>query len=67
MMRKMGQIPIKALSNSYIYRWVIAHSTQINQRCRKHLRPSNDSLRSIAIEFGNKYNFYAKAAMIIID
>ena len=34
-----------SIDHSTIYRWVIAYSTEINQRCRKHLRPTNDSWR----------------------
>jgi transposase-like protein len=33
-----------SIDHSTIYRWVIAYSTEINQRCRKHLRPTNDSI-----------------------
>ena len=34
-----------SIDHSTIYRWVIAYSTEINQRCRKHLRPTNNSWR----------------------
>jgi transposase, IS6 family len=33
------------VAHSTIYRWVIAYSPELDQRCRAHLRPSNDSWR----------------------
>ena len=32
-----------SLVHTTIYRWVVAYGPQINKRCRKHLRPTNDS------------------------
>ncbi len=32
-----------SIDHTTIYRWVVTYSTQINQRCRKHLRSTNDS------------------------
>ena len=34
-----------SIDHSTIYRWVMAYSTELFQRCRKHLRPTNDSWR----------------------
>ena len=34
-----------SIDHTTIYRWVVAYSTQMNQRCRKHLRSINDSWR----------------------
>jgi len=33
------------VDHSTIYRWVIAYSPELNQRCRPHLRQTNDSWR----------------------
>ena len=32
-----------SVDHTTIYRWVMAYSPEINKRCRKHLRPTNDS------------------------
>ncbi len=32
-----------SVAHTTIYRWVVAYAPQINKRCRKHLRPTNDS------------------------
>jgi transposase, IS6 family len=32
-----------SVDHTTIYRWVMAYSPEINQRCRKHLRSTNDS------------------------
>ena len=34
-----------SIDHTTIYRWVIAYSTEMNQRCRPHLRSTNDSMR----------------------
>lgn len=34
-----------SIDHSTIYRWVMAYSTELFQRCRKHLRPTTDSWR----------------------
>jgi transposase, IS6 family len=34
-----------SINHTTIYRWVIAYSLEINQRCRQHLLPTNDSWR----------------------
>ena len=34
-----------SVAHTTIYRWVMAYSPQINKRCRKHLRPTNDYMR----------------------
>lgn len=39
MMRERGL----SVDHTTIYRWVNAYSPEINKRCRKHLRPTNDS------------------------
>ena len=32
-----------SVAHTTIYRWIVAYAPQINKRCRKHLRPTNDS------------------------
>ncbi len=32
-----------SIDHTTIYRWVMAYAPEINKRCRKHLRPTNDS------------------------
>ena len=32
-----------SVAHTTIYRWVVAYAPQINKRCRKYLRPTNDS------------------------
>lgn len=34
-----------AVDHTTIYRWVQAYSPELDKRCRRHLRPSNDSWR----------------------
>jgi transposase, IS6 family len=34
-----------SINHTTIYRWIIAYSLEINQRCRQHLLPTNDSWR----------------------
>ncbi len=41
MMRERGL----KVAHTTIYRWVIAYSPELNQRCRPHLRQTNDSWR----------------------
>ena len=41
MMRERGL----RVAHTTIYRWIVAYSPVLNQRCRPHLRPTNDSWR----------------------
>ena len=34
------------IDHTTIYRWVQAYSPELDQRCRRHLKPSNDSWRT---------------------
>ena len=33
------------VDHTMVYRWVQAYATQLDKRCLKHLRPTNDSVR----------------------
>ncbi|EDX82752.1 Integrase core domain protein [Synechococcus sp. PCC 7335] len=35
-----------AVDHTTIYRWVQAYSSELDQRCRRHLKPTNDSWRT---------------------
>lgn len=59
MMRERGL----RVNHTTIYRWVIAYSPQINKRCRKYLRSTNDSWKvdetCIKINGESKYLYRA--------
>ena len=51
------------VDHSTIYRWVIAYSPELNQRCRPYLRPINDSWRvdETYIRVKGKWKFLYRA------